>query len=99
MGSPPIIINETILTLEHVMQMLDTIEKKMLTKEHIKFLDKRIHDLANRIGSKIGDTLEVLMTHKYRGLIVGLSISKSAEPNEERKEMTSGFQQGNFFKH
>ena len=35
-----------------------------------------------------------LMTHKYRGSIVVLSISKSVEPNEEQKEMTSGFQQG-----
>ena len=34
------------------------------------------------------------MTHKYRGSIIVLSISKSVEPNEEQKEMTSGFQQG-----
>jgi hypothetical protein len=31
------------------------------------------------------------MTHKYRGSIVVLSISKSVDPNEEQKEMTSGF--------
>ena len=30
------------------------------------------------------------MTHKYRGSIVVLSISKSVEPNEEQKEMISG---------
>ena len=35
-----------------------------------------------------------VMTHKYRGSIVVLSISKSVEPNEEQKEMISGFQQG-----
>ena len=29
---------------------------------------------------------------KYRGSIVVLSISKSVEPDEEQKEMTSGFQ-------
>ena len=40
-----------------------------------------------------------LMTHKYRESIVVLSISKSVEPNEEQKEMTSGFQQGNVCKH
>ena len=34
------------------------------------------------------------MTHNYRGSIVVLSISKSVEPNEEQKEMISGFQQG-----
>ena len=42
---------------------------------------------------------EKMMTHKYRGSIVVLSISKSVEPNEEQKEMTSGFQQGILFKH
>ena len=34
-----------------------------------------------------------LMTHKYRGSIVVLSISKSVELNEEKKVLTSGFQQ------
>jgi hypothetical protein len=37
--------------------------------------------------------------YKYRGSIVVLSISKSVKPNEEQKEMTSGFQQGNVCKH
>ena len=32
------------------------------------------------------------MTHKYRGSIVVLSISKSVEPNEEQKEIKSGFE-------
>ena len=32
-----------------------------------------------------------LMTHKYRGSIVVLPKSKGVEPNEEQKEMTSGF--------
>src|SRR3989337_223314 len=59
-GSPPIIINETVLTLEHVMQRLDAIENKMLTEEHIENLDKRIQNLANKIGSKVGDTLKIL---------------------------------------
>ena len=39
-----------------------------------------------------------LMTHKYMGSIVAFLISKSVEPNEEQKEMTSGFQQGNVCK-
>jgi len=38
------------------------------------------------------------MTHKCMGSIVALSISKSVEANEEQKEMTSGFQQGNVCK-
>ena len=32
-----------------------------------------------------------MMTHKYRGSSVVLSIIKSVEPNEEMKEMISGF--------
>jgi hypothetical protein len=35
-----------------------------------------------------------LMTHKYRGCIVVLSINKSVEPNKEQKVLTSGFDQG-----
>ena len=41
----------------------------------------------------------MVMTHKYRGSIMVLSISKRVEPNKEQKEMTSGFQQGIFCKH
>ena len=33
-----------------------------------------------------------VMTHTCRGSIIVLSISKSVEPNEEQKEMTSSFQ-------
>jgi hypothetical protein len=35
-----------------------------------------------------------VMTHKYRGCIVVLSINKSVEPNEEQKVLTSDFDQG-----
>jgi hypothetical protein len=34
-----------------------------------------------------------LMTHKYRGCIVVLSINKSVKPNEEQKVLTSDFDQ------
>ena len=33
-----------------------------------------------------------VMTHKYRGSIIVLSISKSVEPYEEQQEMTRSFQ-------
>ena len=33
-GSPSLMINETTLTLEHIMERLDAIEKKVLTEEH-----------------------------------------------------------------
>jgi hypothetical protein len=49
-------------------------------------------------GWPLANTPEVparfLMTHKYRGCIVVLSINKSVEPNEEQKVLTSGFDQG-----
>jgi hypothetical protein len=34
-----------------------------------------------------------LMTHKYRGRIIVLSINKSVEPNEEQKVLMSSFDQ------
>jgi hypothetical protein len=37
---------------------------------------------------------DTLMTHKYRGCIVVLSINKSVKPNEEQKVLMSGFDQG-----
>ena len=43
-GSPPIMINETTLTLEHVMQRFDIIENKISTIELIENLDKKIHN-------------------------------------------------------
>ena len=54
-GSPPLMINETPLTLEHVMERLDAIEKKMLTKDHMEILDKMMHNFATKIGSKAGE--------------------------------------------
>ena len=38
-GSPPLLVNKTTLTLEHVMESLDAIENKMLTEEHIENLE------------------------------------------------------------
>ena len=59
-GSPPLMINETTLTLEHVMERLDAIENKMITQEHLQSLDKKMHNLANKIGSKAGDAFKLL---------------------------------------
>ena len=53
-GSPPIMINETSLTLEHVMQRLDIIENKVPTIEHIENMDKKIHNHVTQMGSKVG---------------------------------------------
>jgi hypothetical protein len=43
--------------------------------------------------SGIDDEVDV-MTHKYRGCIIVLSINKSVEPNEEQKMLTSSFEEG-----
>jgi hypothetical protein len=45
-------------------------------------------------GKLLGVHYWGLMTHKYRGCIVVLSINKSVEPNEEQKVLMSGFDQG-----
>ena len=59
-GSPPLMINETILTLEHVMERLDVIEKKMLTEDHMGIIDKKIHNFSTNMGSKAADILKLL---------------------------------------
>ena len=40
LGPPPLLVNGTILTLEHVMQRLDIIDNKIATVELIENLDK-----------------------------------------------------------
>ncbi|KAE8788193.1 Far1 [Hordeum vulgare] len=66
-GSPPLMVNGTILTLEHVMQRLDAIENKIATVELIEGLDRKIHNQINQYGSKVGNFLKNL---KEKELIV-----------------------------
>ena len=40
-GSPPLLVNGTMSTLEHVMQRLETVENKFAIIELIENLDKR----------------------------------------------------------
>ena len=42
--------NETILTLENVMERLDAIEKKMLTEVHMEIIAKKSIILPPRFG-------------------------------------------------
>jgi hypothetical protein len=49
--------------------------------------------LVDSVGPPSAEVCRV-MTHKYRGCIVVLSINKSVEPNEEQKVLMSGFDQG-----
>ena len=57
-GSPPLLVNGTTLTLEHVMQRLEIIENKIATVESIENLDKNIHNQITQYGSMVGMTLK-----------------------------------------
>ena len=59
-GSPPLLVNGTVLTLEHVMQRLEIIENKVATVELIENLDKKIHNRISQYVSKVGVTLKKL---------------------------------------
>ncbi|KAE8814958.1 Far1 [Hordeum vulgare] len=59
-GSPPLMVNGTTLTLEHVMQRLDAIENKSATIELIESLDRKIHNHITQYGSKVGMVLKNL---------------------------------------
>ncbi|KAE8821139.1 Far1 [Hordeum vulgare] len=59
-GSPPVMVNGTTLTLEHVMQRLDAIENKIATIELIEDLDRKIHNQITQDGSKVGMVLKNL---------------------------------------
>ncbi|KAE8797738.1 Far1 [Hordeum vulgare] len=65
--SPPLMVNGTILTLEHVMQRLDAIENKIATVELIEGLDRKIHNQITQCGSKVGNFFKNL---KEKELIV-----------------------------
>ena len=58
LGPPTLLVNGTILTMEHVMQRLDIIENKIATVELIENLDKKIHNQITQYGSKVGVTLK-----------------------------------------
>ncbi|KAE8818620.1 Far1 [Hordeum vulgare] len=59
-GSPPLMVNGTTLTWEHVMQRLDAIENKIATIELIEGLDRKIHNQITQYGSKVGMVLKIL---------------------------------------
>ncbi|KAE8816434.1 Far1 [Hordeum vulgare] len=59
-GSPPLMVNGTTLTLEHVMQRLDAIKNKIATIELIGGLDRKIHNQIIQYRSKVGIFLKNL---------------------------------------
>ncbi|KAE8784654.1 Far1 [Hordeum vulgare] len=58
-GSPPLMVNRTTLTLEHVMQSHDAIDF-FATIELIEDLDRKIHNQITQYGSKVGMVLKNL---------------------------------------
>ena len=60
LGPPPLLVNGTIFTFEHVMQRLDIIENKIATIDLVENLDKKIHHQITQYGSKVGFTLKIL---------------------------------------
>ncbi|KAE8788526.1 Far1 [Hordeum vulgare] len=59
-GSPPLMVNGTTLTLEHVMQRIDAIENKIATIKLIEDLDRKIHNQITQYRSKVGMVLKNL---------------------------------------
>ncbi|KAE8783993.1 Far1 [Hordeum vulgare] len=59
-GSPPLMVNGTTLSLQHVMQRLDAIENKIATIELIVDLDRKIHNQITQYESKVGMVLKHL---------------------------------------
>ena len=79
-------VNETILTLEHVMERLDAIEKKMITKDHMGIIDKKMHNFATNIGSKAGDIFKLL---KEKGTLIHERIEESPSRIDKLEEIFS----------
>ena len=83
-GPPPLLVNGTILTLEHVMQRLDTIENKVATVELIKNLDKKIHNQITQYGSKVGVALKFF---KEKGPMVNKKIDQDSTRIDKLEEI------------
>ena len=85
-GSPPLMVNETILTLEHVMERLDATENKMLTEDHMEIIHKKMHNFATNLGSKAGNIFKLL---KERGTLIHERIEESPSRIDKLEEIFS----------
>jgi hypothetical protein len=63
------------------------------TRDEMKVFIEKAKKLAPALAATMSPSAS-LMTHKYRGCIVVLSINKSVEPNEAQKVLMSSFDQG-----
>ena len=79
-------VNETILTLEHVMERLDAIDRKMLTKHHMEIIHNKMHNFATNLGSKDGDIFKLL---KERGTLIHERIEESPSQIDKLEETFS----------
>jgi len=79
-------VNETILTLEHVMERLDAIEKKMLTEDHMEIIYKKMHNFPTNLGSKADDIFKLL---KERGTLIHERIEESPSWIDKLEEIFS----------
>ena len=80
-GSPPLVINETILTLEHVKTRCYQKENAYL--EHIENLDIKIQSYATKVGSKAGGVFKLL---KEKGTIIHERIEESPSRIDKLEE-------------
>jgi hypothetical protein len=82
--------------LQHTQDVLSCLFVGLFPKKKKEMPTGNLRNLVEDFDTLEDPTLQLklLMTHKYRGCIVVLSINKSVEPNEEQKVLMSGFDQG-----
>ena len=68
------------------MEILDAIEKKMLTVEHIENFDRKMQSYDSKIGSKAGDLFKLL---KEKGTIIHERIVESSSRIDKLEEIFS----------
>ena len=75
-----------------VMSHATTFQAQLCNQTQGLALHRQYSEQTLKISYISQHSCDYVMTHKCKGSIVVLSISKSVEPNEEQKEMISGFQ-------
>ena len=70
------------------MEILEAIEKKMLTEEHIENLDKKMHNFATKFVSKAGELFNLL---KEKGTIIHERIEESPSRIDKLEEIFSNW--------
>jgi hypothetical protein len=85
-------IDDMVITTRKEESLIDDLKETFDNLERYKL---KLNPAKCSFGVPAGQLLGfLLMTHKYRGCIVVLSINKSVKPNEEQKVLMSIFDQG-----